>query len=141
MNSPINPHSHSPCISGSTALVGKTVARGTNKNPQVNTLYSEPLARLIGRANEEQILVNRKSVTALLDTRSQVTCIIHDYCQAKGIPINPISQLVHIEGTGGHTIEYGYGCFSFCLLICSFSDSLKQRLILKAKTSFPQFLT
>ena len=49
----------------------------------------------------EQILVNGKSVTALLDTGSQVTHIIHDYCQAKGIPINPISQLVYIEGTGG----------------------------------------
>ena len=26
----------------------------------------------------------------------------------------------------------GYGCFSFCLLICSFSNSLKQSLIFKS---------
>ena len=101
MNSPINPHSHSPCISGSTTLGGKNVARETNRNPQRNTLKLDPWARLIGRANEEKILVNGKSVTALLDTGSQVTHISHDYCQAMGIPIHPITQLVHIEGTAG----------------------------------------
>ena len=47
-------------------------------------------------------MVNGKSVTALLDTGSQVTHISHDYCQAMGIPIHPITQLVHIEGTGGY---------------------------------------
>ena len=40
-------------------------------------------------------------MAALLYTGSQVTHIGHDYCQAKGILINPISKLVHIEGTGG----------------------------------------
>ena len=55
---PNNPHSHSPCISGSTTL---------NKNAQRNTLNPDPWARLNGRANEEQIVVNGISVTALLD--------------------------------------------------------------------------
>ena len=90
MNSPINPHSHSPCISGSTTLGGERVARGIDKNPpQKTTLNPDPWARLIGRANEEQILVNGKSVTALLDTGSQVTHISHGYYQAMGIPIKP----------------------------------------------------
>ena len=101
MNSPINPHSHSPHISGSTTLGGKNVARETNRNLQINTLNSDPLARLVGRANAEKIMVNGKSVIALLDTGSQVTHMTHDYCQAMGIPIHPITQLVHIEGTGG----------------------------------------
>ena len=47
-------------------------------------------------------MVNGKSVTALLDTGSQVTHISQDYCQAMGISIHPINQLVHIEGTGGY---------------------------------------
>ena len=100
MNSPINPHSHSPCISGSTTLGCERVA--VIRNLQRNTLSPDPWARLIGRANEEQILVNGKSVTALLNTGSQVTHISHDYCQSKVIPIHPISQLVHIEGMGGY---------------------------------------
>ena len=68
--------------------------------PKGNTLNPDPWARLIGRANEEKIMVNVKSVTALLDTGSQVTHISHDYCQAMGIPIHPITQLVHIEAMG-----------------------------------------
>ena len=77
------------------------MASETNRNSQRNTLNPDPWARLIGRANEEKILINGKSVTALLDTGSQVTHISHDYYQAMGIPIHPITQLVHTEGTGG----------------------------------------
>ena len=64
-------------------------------------LNPDPWTRLIGRANEEKIIVNGKAVSALLDTGSQVTHISLDYCQATGIPIHPISQLVKIEGGGG----------------------------------------
>ena len=105
MNSPINLHSHSPCISTkSSTLGGKNVARESNRirNPQRNTLNPDPWTRLIGRANEEKIMVNGKSLTALLDTWSQVTCISQDYSQAMGIPIHPITQLIQIEGTGGY---------------------------------------
>ena len=42
--------------------------------------------------------MNGNTVTALLDTGSQVTQVSLDYCQAMGIPINPIEQLVNIEG-------------------------------------------
>ena len=69
-------------------------------------LNPDPWTRLIGRANEEKIIVNGKAVTALLDTGSQVTHISLDYCQAVGIPIHPINQLVKIEGAGG--------CYTIC---------------------------
>ena len=45
--------------------------------------------------------MNGKTVSALVDTGSQVTHISLDYCQAMGIPIHPINQLVKIEGAGG----------------------------------------
>ena len=69
--------------------------------PSSKFLNPDPWARLIGRANEEKIMVNGNTVTALLDTGSQVTRISLDYCQAMGIPINPIEQLVNIEAAGG----------------------------------------
>ena len=50
--------------------------------------------------------MNGHTVTALLDTGSQVTHISLEYCQAMGIPINPIDQFINIEGTGGDTINY-----------------------------------
>ena len=61
----------------------------------------DPWARLIGRANEEQIIVNGHPVTALLDTGSQVTHISEAFCQANDIQISPLDQLVEIGGTGG----------------------------------------
>ena len=106
MNSPTTPR-HSPTISKSTNIGGKKVARNTiDNNKSTKFLNPDPWARLIGRANEEKITVNGNTVTALLDTGSQVTHISLDYCQAMGIPINPIEQLVNIEGAGG--------CYRIC---------------------------
>ena len=73
-----------------------------DNNKSTKFLNPNPWARLIGRANEEKIIVNGDTVTALLDTGSQVTHISLDYCQAMGIPINSIEQLVNIEGAGGY---------------------------------------
>ena len=78
----------------------------TDTNNSSKFLNPDPWARLIGRANEEKIKVNGNTVTALLDTGSQVTHISLDYCQAMGIPIKPIEQLVNIEGAGG--------CYKIC---------------------------
>ena len=103
MNSPTDLQSHSPCISKSTNVGGKTLV---GENSSSKFLNPDPWTRLIGRANEERIIVNGKTVTALLDTGSQVTHISHDYCQAMVIPIHPISQLVKIEGADGDAIDY-----------------------------------
>ena len=97
MNSPTDLWSHSPCMSKATNIGGKNVA-GEMSNTKFLNL--DPWTRLIRRANEERIIVNGKTVTALLDTGSQVTHISLDYCQAMGIPIHPINQLVKIEGAG-----------------------------------------
>ena len=79
-------------------MVEKNMARS---NPSSKFVNPDPWARLIDRANEEKIKVNGHTVTALLDTGSQVTHISQEYCKAWGICINPIDQLVNIEGAGG----------------------------------------
>ena len=51
MNSAINTHSHSPCISTkSSTLGGKNVTRESNRNPQRNTLNPDYWTKLIGRS-------------------------------------------------------------------------------------------
>ena len=55
--------------------------------------------------------MNSNTVTALLDTGSQVTHVSLDYCQAMGIPIHPIEQWANIEGAGG------------CHRICGFIEA------------------
>ena len=79
-------------------MVGKEMARSKTSSKFLNP---DPWTRQIGRANEEKIKINGHTVRALLDTGSQVTHISLDYCQAMGIPINPIEKLVNIEGAGG----------------------------------------
>ena len=64
-------------------------------------LSIDPWTRLVGRENEEQIVINGHPVMALLDTWSQITHVSKAFCQAKGIQINPLSNLVEIEGTEG----------------------------------------
>ena len=61
----------------------------------------EVWVELVGRANEQRVFINGHPVTALLDTGSQVTHVSHEFCLAYEIQINPITQLVNIEGTGG----------------------------------------
>ena len=63
--------------------------------------HADLWAKLVGRANEDQIYINGHPVTALLDTGSQVTHVSKAFCLAKGFQINPIGQLVDTEGTGG----------------------------------------
>ena len=64
--------------------------------------HEEIWTKLVGRANEEKICINVQPVTDLLDTGIQVTPVSQDYCLANDIKINPINQLVNIEGLGGH---------------------------------------
>ena len=87
-----------------------TREKDVHKLPTKKKTSIDPWARLIGRANEEQIIVNGHPVTALLDTRSQVTHISKAFCQANDIQINPLDQLVEIGGTWG-TILNIYAIF------------------------------
>ena len=72
-----------------------------NRLAHKENISNNPWARLIGRANEGQIIINGHPVTALLDTGSQVTHISEALCQANSIQIHPSDKLVEIEGTGG----------------------------------------
>ena len=78
INNPTESQGHSLYISKSTNVGGKKLA---SENSSSKFLNPDPCTTLIGRANEERIIANDKTVTALLDTGSQVTHISLDYCQ------------------------------------------------------------
>ena len=98
LNSPKGLERHSP---SEPPTSDSTIEKGAEKVVDKKNSYNDPWTRLVGRANEEQIIINGQPVTALLDTGSQVTHVSEAFCQAKGLQINPLNQLVDIEGTGG----------------------------------------
>ena len=94
-NSPIDLESHSP--------VGQSTIETLKEKEAVklDSEHNNPWPKLIGRANEDQIMINGHPVTALLDTGSQVTHVNKAFCQAYNFQIYPLDKLVEIEGTGG----------------------------------------
>ena len=59
-----------------------TTEKGAERMVGKKDSYIDPWTRLVGRGNEEQIVINGHPVTALLDTRSQITHISEAFCQA-----------------------------------------------------------
>ena len=102
LNSPKGLERNSP---SDQPTIDTTAEKGANKLAGKRNSFIDPWPRLIGRANEEQIVINEYPVTALFNTRSQTTHISEAFCQANEIQINPIDQLVEIEGTGGTVLN------------------------------------
>ena len=135
-NSPISLESHSPVDQPS---IETSVEKEANRLAQRKNISNNPWSRLIGRANEEQIVINGHPVTALLDTGSQVTHISEAFCQANNIQIHPLDKLVEIEGTGGDIIKYiGYIEATLTLPLGSQSFEIEALLLVLPSTDYQQ---
>ena len=86
LNSPRSLDSHSPV---DQPIIETSTEKEANRLAHKKNVSNKPWSRLIGRPNEEQIVINVHPVTALLDTGSQVTYISEVFCQANKIQINP----------------------------------------------------
>ena len=94
---------------------------------------------MIGRANEEQIVINGHPVTALLDTGSQVTHISEAFCQANSIQIHPLDKMVEIEGDWGDIIKYiGYIEATLTLPLGSQTFEIEALLLVLPSTDYQQ---
>ena len=98
LNSPDGLKRHSPSVQ---PTVASTSEKEAERLVDQEKLSIDPRMRLVGRANEEQIVIGGHPVTALLDTGSQITHVSKALCKAKGIQINPLNHFAEIEGTGG----------------------------------------
>ena len=71
--------------------------------------YHNPNAqvRILGRATE--IEIDGIKSTALIDSDAMISMMSKEYCDTHGYEIQPLDQLVPIEGSGGAHVPYlGY---------------------------------
>ena len=59
------------------------------------------LQDLIRRVNEAGIFAGNIQATALMDTGAQVSTMTQDICEEHGYEINPVKQMLWLEGTRG----------------------------------------
>ena len=64
-------------------------------------LNPDPVAQLVGHANEALVVMDGCKVTALVDSGAQVWNISVRLCEELGLEIQPLGQLLELEGTGG----------------------------------------
>ena len=61
---------------------------------------------MVGCANEAPGVIDGREVTALVDLGAQVSNISAQLCKELGLEIQPLGQLLELEGTGGAAIPY-----------------------------------
>ena len=64
------------------------------------------MAQLVGCANEALVVIDGCEVTALVDLGAQVSTISAKLCKELDLEIQPLGQLLELEGTGGSAIPY-----------------------------------
>ena len=69
-------------------------------------LNPDPIAQLVGHSNKVPVVIDGQEVTALIDLGAQVLSISTQFCKDLALPIQPLGQLLELEGTGGAAIPY-----------------------------------
>ena len=68
-----------------------------------------PWARILGRANKTDVEIDGIISKALIDSGAMILMMSREYCYKHGYEIQPLDQLVLIEGSRGADVPYlGY---------------------------------
>ena len=74
--------------------------------PPIPFLNPDPIAHLIGHSNEAPVIIDGQEVTALIDLGAHIFSISAQFCEELTLQIQPLGQLLELEGTGGAAIPY-----------------------------------
>ena len=73
-----------------------------------SALFLNPnlVTQLMGCSNEAPVIVDGQETTALIDSGAQVSSVSTKFCEDIALQIQPLGQLLELEGTGGAAIPY-----------------------------------
>ena len=80
--------------------------RGQPEVIPVPFLNPDPIACLVGCSNKATVLIDGQETIALIDSIAQVFSVSSHFCKGLALEIQPLSQLLELEGTGGSAIPY-----------------------------------
>ena len=110
-SNPLQQHSVSSQHSLSGPKPKLTQEKAVNKKEQkgiapIPFLNPDLVVCLVGHANEVPAVIDGCEVTALIDSGAQVLNISMQLCEDLDLEIQPLGQLLELEGTGGAAIPY-----------------------------------
>ena len=76
----------------------------------------DPLVRLIGEANETDIVIENEKVKGLIDLGVQVSSISDTFASKLGLEIKQLDTLLDLEPTGGGQVPYD-GYVELCMQV------------------------
>ena len=80
--------------------------KGWQQVTPIPFLNPDPIAHLVGHSNEAPVVIDGQEVTALIDLGAQVLSISGQFCEELTLHIQPLGQLLELEGMGGTAIPY-----------------------------------
>ena len=84
---------------------GSQEERATRSHP-TPFLNPTPIAQLVEHSNKMPVVIDGQDVTALIELGAQVLSISTQFCKDLTLPIQPLGQLLELEGTEGAAIPY-----------------------------------
>ena len=80
--------------------------RGQSEVAPIPFLNSDPIAHLVGCSNKAPALIDGQETIALIDSSAQVSSVTSQFCEELALEIQPLGQLLELEGTGDSAIPY-----------------------------------
>ena len=60
----------------------------------------------MGHANKAPVIIDGQKTIALIDSSVQVSSVSSQFCKELALEIQPLGQLLELDGTGGSAIPY-----------------------------------
>ena len=74
--------------------------KGWQQATPIPFLNPDPIAHLVGHSNEAPMIIDMQEVTASIDSGAQVLSINAQFCKELTLQIQPLGQLLELEGMG-----------------------------------------